>query len=294
MKHIFYVCFFYVLVTSMTSLAIASDKPEMVSKDKLLAISMMFGGNIKLGEQLPDSVRGISIPPGLELFATLDFQGHVAQLFFVSSDSTEKVTQDLTSLLASDGWKPPLSTGSGPRATGFVSASRVKMGEHSRYCHPDIGSLNYMFKEGEYGAVGWLRLQFKKGGASQDPICNPSVAMQFMRGSIVQERFPVLMVPDDVEQQPGLVGGGGGGGDSFSSRATIATKLSANALKSHFADQLEFQGWSESADWSGDGTAGSVWMLDIDDSRALIGMLTIVPEAGDKFWLHYFVRLMNK
>jgi len=276
--------------------SIASDKTEMVSKDKLLAVSMLTHGNFDLSDQVPGAFRDIDIPESLEPFAKIDFGQHFSQLVFVSSEPAEKVTKDLVSRLVGGGWKVPLHSGSGMRMTGFVSAAISKVPQRT-YCHPDAGSLQYLFKDGENGAIGWMRITLKQIATPYSTLCGGSQsqgAVHRLRSSLVHERFPILVVPEGTAELPGMIGGGGGGGASYSSTTTIKTKLSGSALRDHFADQLEFQDWSEGAGWSIDGADGSVWEQDVDDKRKLIGMLTVASEAGGKYWLRFFVQVINK
>lgn len=276
--------------------SIASDKADMVSKDKLLAVSMLARGNFDFSDQIPDLFRDINIPESLEVFAKIDYGEHFSQLVFVSSESAEIVTKDLVSRLVGGGWKVPLHSGGGMRRTGFVSAGTFKVPQRT-YCHPDAGILQYLFTDGENGAVGWMRFTLKQAGSPYSYLCSgsqPSDAMLMQQYSFVQERFPILVVPDDVERQLGMMGGLGGGGASFASNITIKTELSGSALRDHFADQLEFQDWSESAAWSVNGADGSVWEQEVDDKRKLIGMLTVASEAGGKYWLRFFVQAINK
>lgn len=289
-------CAFLLLTIFLSVPSMARDKAEMVSKDKLLAVSMLFPGNFDISDVVPDSFRDINIPESLEAFAKIDYGEHFSQLVFVSSEPAEKVTKDLVSRLTGEGWKAPLHSGGGMRMTGFVSAAILKVPQRA-YCHPDVGSLEYLFKDGENGAVGWMRIRLKQTAKPYSSLCGgsqPPGAMHMQRSSFIQERFPILVVPEDVAQQPGLIGGGGGGGASYESNATIKTKLSNGALIDHFADQLEFQGWSESADWSVNGAAGSVWEQEVDDKRKLIGMLTVASEADGKYWLRFFVRAITQ
>lgn len=307
MKITSHICTAVLLASAMTNSgnAVATDKQEMLSKDKLLAVSMLYGGTLILGDIVPEAFDRINLPSDLKPFARTEYGEGYVRLAIVNGTPAEELSQELVGLLSADGWQRPISIGHSMASKGFVPPSVVKRPANNNYCHPKIGTLSYLFEEGESGSVGWIRLVSRQRGSGVHSACtnsesSPGTIIQPMSGTSalvsdlsgtgVKNYLPILVLPDDVTG--GLQGGSGFHGSSeVTTTTTIKTKLGLSELVDHFADQLDFQGWSTDASWSGRRSGGSVWELEVEDDKMLIGILTLVIKPDGKYWAQF--RLMS-
>lgn len=132
-----------------------------------------------------------------------------------------------------------------------------------------------------YASIGSVPLDRPRDCHAEDPRMRSRPSLP----GGVHDYLPLLVFPESTQAANGGALGAGfsGAGDSTRTSARVASPDSAQTLAAHLGAQMVEQGWRQDASWTGNLSAGAVWMRQADDGAAVWGTLDIVGVADDTY-----------
>lgn len=189
-------------------------------------------------------------------------QGSI-QIFFSTSQSPEEVMEFYSSELTEPEWSEPEAMG---QPSGFVG-QRVEA--FTRCQGEDVYVSLYAQSTGDATDVT-LYVQ-------ESPQYSPCNAPQSVSPS--NAPMPVLEAPEGVTFSG--TSSGGGSNDQWYTSTQLTTDLSPEELAALYGQQLEEQGWTQTAVVNADTASASTWTF-ADEGETWNGVLVVASGEGDQ------------
>ncbi len=237
-----------------------------------------------LSRTVPDQLADLPDADALEFIGS-----SVSSFLSIAAYKTALAPTDAmntaAAMLGEAGWRE-FDIGMSPSG-GFVTGNQPQV---EVYCRDD-SMLNVVGSAS--GDTTYVRLQLNAGrdGVPCDapPGGPPGTIARLSGGQGVFEHLPTLALPDGIAplaRGPALVAspaGFSGTDRSAGTQIELETALSAQEVAEEFGRQLEAQGWSLDANWSGEYSSGSGWTRSPGGDLDLTGLLDIIALGGTAY-----------
>lgn len=289
-----------VLAFTLASTPLIADTEfgeDMPSEVVEQLVGSAFGGEPKLYSDIFADFPSFTLPAGFDVLASAD-QGVQQRVILRTSLDAAEARDPVVAALMAEGWMQMPVYGEGAPRTGFVSTNTPTM-QPLQLCNDALGRMSVMVSDGGNGRyVNLARTTLAAFGGSRRSCAEEAEMITRGPGSPfrggadgVNQYLPALVMPaSDVAtgRQPAIFSSGGGGGSSndFETRGFLAITWEGAALLTHFAEQIEDQGWQPDTQTSSAQTAFGSWTKTVD-GNALLGMLTLVETGVDSWDLKF-------
>jgi hypothetical protein len=271
-----------VLVLALVPAAVAQELLAGIDRDVLHALLLPGDQALNVSSTVPEELADLRMPRELTWVGSLErspdpaatqAQTSVTAAWRSGLPLTE-AERLAASALEEQGWTLSMNMRSQPSV--FVAP----MSQATDVWCRDGRQLS--FTAGALGATSYVVLNFQKGAPTGfSPGCVPRPPMT---QSALASDLPRLELPLDPRTgAPAAMRGSSSGssptGLSFST--TFQHAAPAPDIASHFARQLEQQGWKQDAGWAGTDFAGSVWSRSRASGGAVVVTLHVVDRGGN-------------
>jgi len=246
-------------IAAVTALSATAQQPlQCLNPDILNGVIFLGRGDqkVEVARGLPPFMSGFRAPAGLSLIGSgMREGGMMAVVAYKTSLSADKAYAAVVSALGAEGWAVEPEQYSG--ATFHVAGNP----EDGTVCRNGERRTVMVW---EVAGTSYVNIMTNSQGRGRN--CNvpdPVMNMGFF-GPNSPLRF---QYPAGTSLAQGGGGGGGSSGDYLQSTRIISTETPASLVE-YLASQIEGQGWSKDAGWSGTGNAGSTWRKTIDGQLA--------------------------
>ena len=89
-------------------------------------------------------------------------------------------------------------------------------------------------------------------------------------------------------------GDGGSGGNHISATVYLQTRLTAEALASHYAEQMRQAGWTQRTATQSDGSSVSLWRIETDAGTVWQGLLSFIARSEPGYWTGSFTAISDE
>lgn len=264
-------------------------------------VEQMVSGTIY--SDLPDNFPDIQIPDAVMLRGSVvnDFS---TQVIFTAISTPEVGARALADSFRAEGWVLLPSPEYEPPQNGFISPDQQQLpfNNDNNYCHDSYGTLTITPEAGNPPG-GNLNVRLSQSALRQPGFsCRQQIEQREMSDSRRnmrqfsqpnREYLPRLVLPEEsARARPSSFFGGGfsSSGGEIEIEASWAGDMEIAVLNSHFAEQLEEQGWQLDVTWNGELSAGGNWTYNATPDLNFIGTLSIVKRNEEMFDLKF--RLM--
>lgn len=244
---------------------------ETVPMELLRTLSLRLpigGGSLPevLVGGIPEGLdRLIPVPPDGRVVGSLDYSAYSISSVAVPDDM-ETASEEWALGLDSLGWERYDS----PPQRGFVTNVR----ESNQFCLGESRSLSLSFADDSHGGSYVILI------ARDDPRYSPCRNQTEAPPRRPESPIPALSLPQGARSGGG---GSGGGGDEWRADARIRTDLPVSALLSHYAAQLEREGWTPGDKAETDGIAVQTFSVSDAEGRSWYAVLSAsLPPGGEE------------
>ena len=102
--------------------------------------------------------------------------------------------------------------------------------------------------------------------------------------------FPNLQAPPETTV---VLGDGGSGGNHISSTVYLQTRLTAEALANHYAEQMRQAGWTRRTATQSEGSSVSLWRIETDAGNVWEGLLSFIAQLEPGYWAGSFTAISD-
>jgi hypothetical protein len=226
-------------------------------------------GKLFVGAPKPEIAQVVPLPASATTLGGMEHERGMTVVATVARPTAE-VRSEMTSLLASGGWKARVEDGQ-PRG-GFTARQRQQDVMH---CAADGAMLHYSVQEQDSGSLLTVRRYAKTPGFNP---CDEPVSH---RSSRHMGPMPVLEPPPGasvgIQSMSESHGRNGARGESV----VLSIGDAPRDLATHFGAQIADQGWTLDADLVGDSMAMQMWSLTDAAGTVWRGLLTIAVLGED-------------
>ena len=240
-------------------------------------------------EGLPDSFPQVDLPSSVDVFGSLDNDLMVSVILNIGSSANEAMLEVADSFMDA-GWEKLASVNYEMPENGFVYANQEPnpISSDDQFCHDRFGLIT--LSDTSRGSAGFITVRLNNQ-PRYDPgfSClqqNQQREMQRNRGGAFpfsmanRESVPRLVLPEDSPQPRNRpffgIGGFSGSGNDIEVQSRYAGEFTSAELLSHFAEQLQAQGWQNDMEWNGEVYSGSSWTRSTNEGGNLIGILGVL------------------
>jgi len=246
----------------------ASDPLACVDPEFVRAF---FAGNdsspVSYSTEVPERFEVRRPPPDMTLIGSRN-EDHAATVIYRSDRSVRDAYASLVEVLSGQAWQD-ITYERTPSRRGFQSSDRYRVAEYCREkddtnlavtvserYDETLVSIHQFDRKTMFGCMGTLRA----------------------RNNDLMDRMPVLVPPDGATtsnvRRIAI-------SHEISSSVDVTTDIGREALLEIFGEQIEDQGWTPQAKWSGVRSSGSAWSRDTPDHGLLVGTLHLYDSGAN-------------
>jgi len=277
---------FLVLTVSLIASTSAAQEDLLACLDPDIREVLLFGTtgtNTLVSRTVPEELTELEESSDLEFIGSSVSANETVAAYKTELPAPEAV-QIAYGSLRQAGWRE-FEIG-GPSSGGFRAANQPRF---ALFCRQSGMASVASHVSGE---ATYLRMQFRQVG---DLPCGTvaenerGFTARIPDGTHILDHIPTLALPEGAVPmdpriaQAGFPTGISGNGRNMSTQIELETDLPAQDLVEDFGRQLQDQGWTYDAGWSGAYSSGSGWTRSPDGGPQLTGLLDTVALAGSGY-----------
>ena len=286
-------CLSLLLLISVNSHAATEFEGDIPSD--LVKIFMSNSGmpSVTLYSDLSDAFSYLTVTDEFEVLGSVE-TGYSDNTYLKTDLPFDQAKAVLFDPLMADGWIEIVSYMQFVPETGFVN-NNLPETTTNQICHDDFGNMTIRFSSLEDANLVTLLIsnQMMMGGGVPTTCAqqNEQQSMAFNRGmgmnAGVRQYMPTLEIPEEADIVFPAFGGFSGSNNDAESKTTIPIDWAISEVYSHFAEQLEAQGWNLDSDWEGSIFYGGNWTKSPEENVNIIGILSILNLAEDSYQMSF-------
>jgi len=287
----------FIAAVLFTTVTVSQDLLECVDPDIRhgLFAQRTFDSSSVVTQSLPPAFANLEIPGGLELIAGAVADSHSAVAFRTGLEPTAARDAAIASLSRA-GWESEQTL---LQVGPFVLADRPVQ---AILCNESDRVLVRIADRNDTVYVTLTQLEVRRNAP-----CNidsrESINSQMQMAMRLEQYMPTLTFPEgardaDSDSTTGLgsrghIGGQSVGDEEMTRISGIAIEASPTDLADYLNGQMTDQGWLIDSSWSGELSAGSVWLLRPDADTRLTGMLDLTALSESTYRVGFRIISLN-